>query len=495
MSDQQASYRKIMKGTSIFGGVQVFNILISVIRSKFIAILLGPSGMGIAGLLISSSGFIGVVTSFGLGTSAIKDVALANETGDHIKISKIIIILRRFVWITGFLGVIIMLVLSPWLSKLVFGNNEYTIAFIWLSITLLFNQLSTGQLVVLQGLHKLQNLAKANLSGSVIGLIVSIPLYYKYGNQAIVPAIIIASIISLFFSWYFSKNIKVEKLKVSKVRTIAEGKEMILMGWYINLCTVFAIGASYLLKIFLNKTGGFNEVGLYNAGFAIINTYVGLIFSAMGTDYYPRLSAIAKNNQQCKETINQQAEITLLILSPIILIFLVFVKWIILILYSGKFVEVNEMIHWAALGMFFKAASWSIAFVFLAKGDKKILFFNELTFNSVALILNIIGYKLMGLTGLGITFLISYFFYLIQVYVICRKKYTFSFTNNFSKLFAFQFSLAICCMLVIQFLYQPWNYFLGIIIITISLVYSYKELDKRLNIKSIFLNVFKQFRN
>ncbi len=44
MSDQQSSYRQIMKATSIFGGVQVFQIIIQIIRSKFVALYLGPMG-------------------------------------------------------------------------------------------------------------------------------------------------------------------------------------------------------------------------------------------------------------------------------------------------------------------------------------------------------------------------------------------------------------------------------------------------------------------
>ena len=58
MNKQQASYRQIMKATSLFGGVQVFQIIIAVVRSKFVAILLGPSGMGIVGLLTSTTGLV-----------------------------------------------------------------------------------------------------------------------------------------------------------------------------------------------------------------------------------------------------------------------------------------------------------------------------------------------------------------------------------------------------------------------------------------------------
>ena len=53
------SYRSILKGTSIFGGVQIFQIAVNLIRGKFVAMFLGPTGMGISSLFNSSGQKIG----------------------------------------------------------------------------------------------------------------------------------------------------------------------------------------------------------------------------------------------------------------------------------------------------------------------------------------------------------------------------------------------------------------------------------------------------
>jgi O-antigen/teichoic acid export membrane protein len=83
------------------------------------------------------------------------------------------------------------------------------------------------------------------------------------------------------------------------------------------------------------------------------------------------------------------------------------------------------MIHWAALGIFFKAVSWSIAFIFIAKGDSKLYFWNELFANFYLLLLSLIGYKIWGLNGLGISFLLTYLIYLIQVFFYRKKEVSF----------------------------------------------------------------------
>lgn len=494
MQEHRSSYRQIVKATSLFGGVQFFQIIISIVRSKFVAILLGPSGMGVVGLLTSSTGLITGLTNFGLGTSAVKNISEATATNDNERISTVILVMRRLLWVTGLLGALVTLIISPLLSEFTFGNKDYTLAFVWISITLLFNQLSTGELVILQALRHLQNLAKANVYGSFVGLLITIPLYYKFGIEGIVPVIIITSFVTLFFSWYFAKKVKLENTSVSYTKTVAEGKSMMVMGFMISLSGLITLIAAYLLRIFINRTGNVADVGFYSAGFTIINTYVGMIFTAMGTDYYPRLSVVASDDEQCKQLINQQSEIALLILAPILIAFLIFVNWAIIILYSSQFLSITGMVYWATMGIFFKAVSWAIAFVFLAKGVGKLYFWNEFFGSIYFLLFSLLGYYYGGLTGLGVSFLISYILYLIQVFFIAKVKYEFSFSPSFMQIFVIQFLLAMAGFAVVYLINQPYTYILGVILIGFSCWYSYKELESRIGVKEIIQGVLEKFK-
>lgn len=485
-SENQSSYRQIFKATSIFGGVQVFGIIIWIIRLKFVAVLLGPAGMGIAGLLAATTGVIAGLTNFGLATSAVKDISAAHGTGNTVRVSTVVTVFRRLVWITGLLGAIITLALSAWLSQVTFGNREYTWAFIWISITLLLNQISAGQAALLRGMRQIRYMAISGMIGSVLGLLTTIPLYYFYGIKGIAPGIIVTSVTSLLLSWYFARKLKIQPVYVSKVRTIAEGKGMLKMGFLISMSGFITMGASYIVRIYISNIGGVDQVGLYDAGFAIINTYVGIIFTAMSTDYYPRLSAVSHSNVKSSEVINQQAEIALLILAPVIMVFLVFINWVVIILYSNKFLPVNDMILYAALGMFFKATSWAIGFLFLAKGASKIFFWNELITNIYLLGLNIAGYYFWGLTGLGVSFLVAYILYLIQVFFVARFKYEFSFTPAFYKIFGLQLALAVVCFGVVKLAGSPYSFVVGSFLIAASAWFAYKELDKRLDTKAVF---------
>lgn len=495
MSEQQSSYRQIFKATSILGGVQFFIIIISVIRSKFIAILLGPAGLGIVSIFTSTIALLAQITNFGLGTSAVKNIAIAAESGNIEKLAKTTAVFKKLVVLTGLLGFIVALALSPFLSEIAFGNKKYTAGFVVLSITLLFTQISAGQNVILQGMRKIQYMAKATAVGSVVGLIVSLPLYYFWNQDGIVPSIILTTIATLIISSYYVKKVPIPKWDIDETVFRTEGKDMLRMGILICFSGVITLVVAYIIRIYISKTGGLNDVGYFTAGFAIINTYVGMIFSAMATDYYPRLSSVAHDNGLCRETINEQAEIALLILSPILVIFLVFINWGVILLYSKEFIEVVPMVHWATLGIFFKALSWPIAFIFLAKGASKIFFWNELLANVYILVTNVLGYYYFGLKGLGISFLVSYLVYFIQVLWIANKLYQFKLYSSTTKIFLLQFLLASICFVAVYYFNIFIAYSVGLLMIIISSYISFTGLEKRLKFIVIIKEKFNRKKN
>jgi O-antigen/teichoic acid export membrane protein len=473
-----------MKTTSIFGGVQVFNIVISLVRSKFIALFLGPAGIGIAGLLTSTTGLIATLTNFGLGTSAVKDVSEAHASGDKSRLDKVVAVFKRLLLLTGLLGTVIVFLIAPLLSKLTFGNSDYSTAFRIVSITLFLGQLATGQMVILQGMRLLHQLAKANMIGSLIGLLISLPIYYWLGVNGIVPAILIISVSSVAITLYFTSKIKFKKISISRALLKVEGSGMLKMGFVFSVNGISVMLAAYILGVFIARYGGVAEVGLYNAGFAIVNTYVGMIFSAMATDFFPRLSAVSSDNSLCRKMVNQQAYISILIIAPILTIFLVFINAIIIILYSVKFLPINEMIQYVALGILLKTVTWAMGFMIIVKGNSKLFFFSELIANGYMLISNILFYKYYGLTGIGISFILSYILALLQTYIILHLKYKFSFDVSFYKIVAIHVFFAVSCFVIGHNFEGIYRYLLSFPLVIAAVGFSLYELNKKMDILS-----------
>jgi O-antigen/teichoic acid export membrane protein len=484
MSKQQ-SYRQIFKATSLFGGVQIIIVLTGILRSKFVAIFLGPTGMGISGLFVSTVTLISTISGLGLNFSAVRDISQANESGDIKRLNTTLTVFRRLILFSCSLGAILLMVFSSWLSQLTFGNKNYTWSFIFLSGMLVFNILANGNTALLEGTRNLKSTAKSTIIGSIVALVTTVPLYYYWGTKGIVPALIISAVMTFLTSAFYARKIKLIKVEVSRKETIALGSEMAKLGLVMVCAQLLGFIVTYIINTFVRSKGGFADVGLYQAGTSITNQSVGLVFTSIAIDYFPRLSAVSHDDKKIKEIVNQQGVITVLIASPLLIALIVFAPVFIHILLSGKFFAISDFIRWLALGTFFTVPMVVIGYIPLAKSDKKNYFLYGSLFNNLLLLVfSICGYLINGLIGMAISFFIFQILYIIFVSYKFYILYSFIFSKQFLSIFLILSGF--CCAALISSLLLKGlvAYLLGGAILSLSVCYSWQKLDKLIGIKS-----------
>lgn len=464
----------------------MFEIIISIIRSKFIAILLGPTGMGISGMITSTTSLVSGVTGFGLATSGVRDISKAYSTKDEYKKNYTLSLLRSLVWFTGILGLGVTFLLAKPLSILSFRTEDYTWAFMAVSFSLLIDQLVVGQKALLQGTFHYSYLAKSALLGNIASLFITVPMYYFFGIQGIVPVILANSLVKLLLSWYYARKVQYEHISIPPRQVLKDGRTMLGLGFAIAMSGSVTLAGQYLLRIFISNYGDLADVGLYTAGIAIATTYMGVVLTAMGTDYAPRLSAATEDHVLFNQIINKQLDLIILLLTPLIIAFIVYIREIVVILYSQKFVPITGMIEWIMLGMFFRAVSFCLSYAVVAKADSKRFFGNETIVNIYSLVFSILGYKIAGFTGLGIAFCLTYFCYSLQMYLLCRKRYCFYFERPIIKKTLVQLVIVVVALCTTKLLGYSWiRYVVGSIELALSCVIAYRMLDKLIPISKI----------
>lgn len=431
---QKRKYRNSLGTTILFSGVQIYQIFIRIVKSKFVALFIGPAGMGISSLLHSTTDLISASTNLGLKTSGVKTVAAANAANDKEKIAKTITVLRRLILLTGLIGMIICALLAPVWSKVSFGNSNYIIPFVFVSLVILFEQLNNGELVLLQGMQQKKKLAKANVIGQTLSLILTIPLYYFYGVKAIVWVLVLSALITYLTSKIYTSKLHFGPVSVSLKETFFVGREMIKLGFFLSLQFLMQQASVYLIRNYVSSVGGINDVGLYSAGTSIITTYLGLVFSAIATDYFPRLAA-TKSNKEMKDAVHVQAEIFILLLAPLVVAFIVFIKPIIILLYSNQFLPIENMLYWSIGATLLQAMGWAVSYTLLAKAKPWVFFTNEVIASCYNIPLRLMGYSMWGLTGFGIAMMIGHFIYLLQVLYMAKRLFDFSYELSIWKLF------------------------------------------------------------
>lgn len=442
--EQQKEYRSIVKATALFGGVQAFQVLLTLVRTKVVALLLGVDGVGLLSLLNNTISMVQSITGLGINQGGVRSISGAENARKAVQMASLV---RQMSLYAGLLGSVVILALAPWLSQWSFGNRDFTGAYMWLACTLLFDTLTKGELAIFQGFRRLRILAQANLLGASAGLLVSVPIYYVWRTDGVVGAIIISSICSYLVTWIFRNKSKAPKLSMQQ-----EGKSIITIGAMLTISGFASTLVSYLFNIYLRSHGGLEDVGIYQSGFGLIDKYIGLIFVAMSTDYYPRLAAAHTHNTKLNSIMNQQTVVSLLILCPVIAIFLPTAPWIVRLLLTESFLPVIPFLSWAILGMIFKVVSTSMGYILIAKGAHRLFLGSELLSWSTILITNILGYRLWGIEGIGIAFLFSYICYLLSVGTICKLRYKIRFDKEVISLFIFTTVISICNFCIIRYL-------------------------------------------
>ena len=117
-NNKSNSYRHVLKYTSVFGGAQGLNILIGLVRNKCVAIILGPSGMGLMSLLNTASTFISQATNLGISFSAIRRTSEIFDSGDSKSLLDYISVIRTWSAVAAALGALACLCLGPLLDML-----------------------------------------------------------------------------------------------------------------------------------------------------------------------------------------------------------------------------------------------------------------------------------------------------------------------------------------------------------------------------------------
>ena len=490
--NKESSHKQIIKSTGIIGGAQVITIIIGIIQTKIVAMLIGPAGIGIRGLYRSTLDLIRVATGMGLDFSAVREVAEANGTNDEMCISRTIIILRRWVWFTGLLGLVLTLILAPQISLWTFGDKKYTLGIAFLSITLLISSLSKGQMALLQGLRRIKILAKVRIYGAIAGFIISVALYWVYGINGIVPALILLSVSSLTLSWWFARKVKTKPIKMTPKETVNGGIKMASFGVVLVMSGLVAMGVMYLIRIFITKKMGVEGVGYFEAAWRLSKYYIGIIMGAMATDFFPRLSGVNKDNMAVNQFVNEQIEVGLLIAAPLIIVMITFVRLILNILYTSEFSVATVILQWTLPATLFNLIISPLGMIVVAKAKGHLYIIGEIIGNGSILLIIYLGWVKFNMEIVGIAIFVAYSISLLVSFIFAKKLSNFKWNKQTIKIIiilgVFTF-LAVCNS---KYISAPINNISSAIIIVAATVYSFNKLKKMIDIKAILMSLFKR---
>ncbi len=200
-----------------------------------------------------------------------------------------------------------------------------------------------------------------------------------------------------------------------------ETAALLKLGTAFMASALLTMGAAYAIRIIVLRAAGIEAAGLYQSAWAIGGLYVGLILQAMGADFYPRLTAVHHDNDECSRLVNEQAQISLLLAGPGVIATLTLAPLVMAVFYSSRFDGAVVLLRWICLGMTLRVVAWPMGFVILAKGARQIFFLTEVAATIVHVGLAWVLVHRIGVNGAGMAFFGLYVWHTALIYVIVRR--------------------------------------------------------------------------
>lgn len=470
------TYGQILKSSAVIGGSTMINVAIGIFRTKAMALMLGPSGVGLMGLYGSITDLTQSVVGMGINSSGVRQIAEAVGSGDTERIARTAQVLRRTAIFLGLLGAVFLVGFSSQLSLLTFGSNQQANGVALLSLAVFFNLVSAGQGALIQGMRRISDLAKMGILGTLFGAIISIPTVYFLREEGVAISLVLVAAMGLIMSWWYRRKLHFDPVTVTPSQVGHEQAALLKLGFAFMSSGLMMTGAAYVVRIFIVRNVGFDAAGLYQSAWALGGLYIGFVLQAMGTDFYPRLTAIANDNAECNRLVNEQAHVSLLLAGPGIIATLTLAPLVISLFYSAKFDGAVELLRWLCLGMALRVVSWPMGFIIVAKNAQKLFFFSELAWTIVYLGLAWVSITAFGLNGAGIAFFGSYIFHVLMIFLIVRQLTGFAWSPASLKtsiLFLVLIAIVFCSFYILPPLLTTG---IGVLITLLSSVYSIRVL-------------------
>ena len=410
----------IMKVAGLVGSLQSVNIICSVLRAKLVALWIGPVGIALFGIFNSALDMISLVVQLGLRPSAVRELGRA----DHASVPRIVRALRVTALCLGVGGAILTLCFAPLLSRISFGDGSWWWAFAWLAVAVFLLSLNNAESAVFQGLGRFRKLARCSMIGSLGGCLVSVPMFYFWRIDSIVPSILAYAVCSWLALGFYREKVPAPAAEdLGLRRNLRTGRQLVTFGMYLTVMGIVNYGVTYLFLAYLNVVADETVVGYYQAGVTLVNRYGSLVFAALSMEYLPRLSAHAHSRNRTELMVSNQFFLLVVCLAGVLSMFVALSPLLIRLFYSDSFLPVLPFVVLAAGATLFKGVSWCLGVEVLARGDGRVFLVTEISSGALNLLLSMLLYRLWGFTGLGVAYVLWYLSYTGIAWYVYRHRY------------------------------------------------------------------------
>jgi PST family polysaccharide transporter len=306
-------------------------------------------------------------------------------------------------------------------------------------------------MAILQGVRKIKDLALVNIISVFVGSIASIIIYWLYGIDGVVPSLISLALFNFLVSFYYARRLELEIVKVSWRDTLLLAGSVIGLGLAFMWTGIMRSLTEYGTRWLIINEIDFASVGIFFAAYRLSGMFLNFVLGAMGTDFYPNLTAASGDHEAMRGLVNQQTEVGLLLALPGLLMTLALSSLVVRMFYSSEFVDAIPLLQWFVLGCLGRVISWPMGYTLLAKGRGDLLVICETAGQCFHLAMIYLFLNHFGLIGVSIAFVLNYIVWTLLLMVVSYYLIGYRWSPSVLSLVLFSVIISAVCFAVVNF--------------------------------------------
>ncbi len=323
----------IRDSITFFSASMILNIT-AYLFHLYMGRVLGPSSYGILGALLSITYILNVPLTV-IQTSVTKFAAQYKAKKEINKINTLLISSIKRLSIFGIIGTIIFFILSPLIGYFLHIKIEYLFI---LSPIIIFSLLLPLTRGILQGLQRFNSLSLNMILEGLIKLSLGILLVYMGLNiGGAILAIIFSFVIAFFLTFIPLKQFLVIKNMNINTKEIYNYTIPVLIA-LTSLTFIYTIDI-FIVKHFFNEI----EAGYY-AALSLIGKIIFFGTFAIANVMFPKVAEMHASNKPNKKIMNKSLLLTLTGASIAVIIYFIFPKLIITLLFGKDYLGIYKLV-------------------------------------------------------------------------------------------------------------------------------------------------------
>lgn len=395
--------------------------LLSIISSAIIARLLGPTNLGILSIFQNIHGVFDSISQSGSASSVVKYTA-EYKVMEKTRLERFLSTTLISMFIISLSVSIIYFYLSDYISNNIYNEPMIAILIKIGAINLIFAVMINMGVGILQGMHKIKQIALLSVVNSAISIPISYILILNMGLIGAVISSVICALINLILNLNFvNKNLKSENLKLRFEIHKEYIDQIFKYSFPLFIASIIIRPARLYGQTLLAMTQDFIEVGYFKIALTIYNL-MSFIPAAISVPLMPIISEIdISKREKRSEIYSKILKIILFTMLPFSIIVGLLSKYIILGIYGEKFIEASFVTQILVVSAFFGSITSFLENLMLGTGKTMQILYTNIYMASIFVISSYILIRPYGTLGLSVAWLIVDSS-LLPIYLIYAKK-------------------------------------------------------------------------